>query len=177
MLTLRRVIETNSKEYNFIEGLLTTSFPEDEYRDLEEQRNNTCSNKYFNLMLATKEENAIGFISYWAFDTFCYVEHLAIHPQMRNKGYGNIIIKELQRINKTIVLEAELPINELTKRRVEFYKRLGFTTFNNEYIQPAYRADSNQIPMFLMYWQKEITNISFETTRNTIYKNVYNSEL
>lgn len=173
MLSLKRIKETNSSEYDFIENLLTTSFPPDEYRNLHEQRDNTQHKECFHLMIVQDDNIPIGFISYWNFKDFCFVEHLATHPAMRNKGYGSMIMKKLQQIKETIILETELPTDELTRRRIKFYNRLNFEIFTQEYIQPAYKRESKELHMHLMFWNRNKKNPYFHAIRETIYKHVY----
>lgn len=174
MLELTKIKETQSDEYAGIEQLLVSSFPTDEYRELNEQQENVRSNKHFELIHITYDGEPVGFVSIWNFDQFSYIEHFATYPHMRNKGFGSIIMKRLQEEQDFIVLEAELPTDTLKERRISFYKRLGFEIFDNEYIQPAYKKTSNSLRMNLMYWNNSNREVPFQYIRNKIYTHVYN---
>src|SRR3712207_7264990 len=88
-------IQTSDVEYyRFMEKLLTEAFPPEEYRPLEDVRQYTdqTNNFYNNIIL--NDEQPIGFITYWAFERFFYIEHLAMNPVHRNKGYGKQVRSE-----------------------------------------------------------------------------------
>lgn len=173
MITFTRITDCNSNEYDFIEKLLVDTFPKEEYRDLDEQRNNTCCNDIFNLVLIKDDETPIGFISFWDFNRFRYVEHFAIQPQMRNKKFGKRAMEMLQQLSSAIVLEAEEPLNETATRRIEFYRRMGFVPSENEYMQPPYRRNGEKIKMRLLFWGNVDAENNFEYAKEIIYKNVY----
>lgn len=124
-------------------------------------------------MLIKDEEQPIGFISFWEFNRFRYVEHFAIQAQMRNKKYGRQVMEILQQSSLAIVLETEEPENETAARRIDFYRRLGFVTSDKTYMQPPYRSDGENIKMRLMFWGKINAESNFEEVRDIIYKNVY----
>lgn len=172
MITLTRIKECNNSEYKFIENLLTQTFPNDEYRHLNEQRKYTQEKQNFHLMLAKEHNKYIGFVSYWTFEDFCYIEHLAIDRTIRGKGYGSEIITQLKAKHSKIVLEAELPENNISIKRIEFYKRLGFSPCSKKYIQPAYRQESNEVSMILMDYNCNL-EANFERVKTVIHKEVY----
>lgn len=177
-------LTTNHPGYLFVEELMHASFPESERRDDILQRKNTDFNSKFSTYLITEDNNSteevsktetyIGFITLWNLDGFTYAEHLAISPKVRNKGYGAKIIEALlNMVEGTIVLEVELPEDELSKRRIGFYKRCGFKLCNKPYMQPPYRKDGESIPMHIMYTGKDNIDNEFNSIVKDIYLNVY----
>ena len=173
MIVLKRITSYNTYEYCFTENLLTNSFPKDEYRNLEEQRNNVVKKANFHLMLACENGEPVGFISYWMLDDFCYVEHLATLNQLRGKGYGKSILNELQKMVEKIVLEVEIPIDELSRRRIDFYRRAGFILCEVPYVQPSYRANGKSLPMLLMFYGWDCNKSNYEKAKKQIYNNIY----
>ena len=172
----KRLKTTTSEEYRFAEELLTASFPADEYRPLEEQRRNVESIDMFHMNILFAGEEPAGLLSYWQFDGYIYVEHFAIHPTLRGKGYGHEAIDGLIREQRNIVLEVEIPTDDITRRRIAFYTRCGLTLCPKEYIQPAYRTDGNELPMRIMYCGIDAEK-DFEKIRATIYLNVYGKRI
>ena len=168
----KRIRDTKSDEYLFTEKLLVDSFPTDEYRTLDEQRECVVHRDNFHMNIIGSPAGAVGIISYWRFDTFTYVEHFAILPSLRNCGYGAAAIEKLIEQEKSIVLEVEKPTDEASRRRIAFYRRCGLELCKQEYRQPAYRADSNEIPMHLMTQGVDIENC-FEHIKSNIYREVY----
>ena len=172
MITIERITTSNSDEYLYTERLLTASFPRDEYRALHQQRSNVDGNEAFCMNILCDDECPIGLLSYWRFDGYIYIEHFAIEATKRNKGYGALVLKQLLKTESKVVLEVELPTDETSCRRIGFYGRCGFEMCNREYIQPAYRADSNEVPMRLMACGIDMASC-FEQIRNEIYRTVY----
>ena len=168
----KRLKTTTSEEYRFVEKLLTASFPADEYRPLEEQRRNVESIDMFHMNILFAGEESAGLLSYWQFEEFVYVEHFAVLPTLRGKGYGCEAISGLIKEKGRIVLEVELPTDDLSRRRITFYTRCGLTLSPEEYIQPAYRAGGNEIPMRLMYCGVDMEQ-DYEQIKSSIYRTVY----
>lgn len=174
MIILTRITDFTSCEYRFIEELLIATFPREEYRDLHEQRNNVATKREFHLMLAYRGKEPIGFISYWELGEFCYVEHLATLPSVRGCGMGREILEQLKGITEKIVLEVEEPVDELTIRRINFYRRAGFNVCPLPYEQPPYRAGDGKLPMRLMFHGCPADKEHFTGAKELIYKQVYN---
>lgn len=170
-------VKTEDSRYAFIENLLHESFPEGERREDSRQRYNVDNNPLFTTYLINDEEAdiCVGVITVWRFKKFCYVEHLATSPNIRNKGYGNKIIRTLLDGCKdiTVVLEVELPEDEMSKRRIGFYERNGFRLCTKNYLQPPYRLGGKPIPMYLMFSGCESIDEDFENIKAEIYSNVY----
>ena len=167
-----RLTDTDQDEYIFAEKLLIESFPTDEYREIEEQRKNVKNHDNFHMNIIYSNSTPVGIISFWKFDTFTYVEHFAILPTLRKRGYGAAVIKKLIEEERRIILEVEKPTDETSKRRIAFYNRCGLTLCEKKYIQPAYRNDSNEIPMHLMSCGVKLDE-NFEYIKNSIYCTVY----
>lgn len=170
-------INTSDSRYVFIENLLHESFPTDERRDDDMQREYTDSNPDFTAYLITDNEDKVGLITLWELNGFYYVEHLATSPNVRNKGYGKLIMQNLVNIFKDnrIVLEVELPENELSKRRIGFYERNGFKLCMKSYTQPPYRRNGNSIPMQVMYYGADSIDDDFEMIKSEIHSKVYSA--
>ncbi|MCD7898415.1 MAG: GNAT family N-acetyltransferase [Bacteroides sp.] len=170
-----QIIKTSDADlYQFMEQLLTASFPEDEYRDLEELRKYTDTLPHFYNNIVFEDEKPIGILTYWDFDNFSYVEHFAIDPNQRNGGYGQKVLEHLKGlINQPIVLEVELPEEEMAKRRVNFYKRHGYNLWEKEYFQPSYKTGYNPLPMYLMVNGELNIDSDFEEVKKKIHTHVY----
>ena len=174
MLSLRQ-IHTSHPAYPFVEQLFVAAFPEDERRDLPAQRYNVDHNPAFHCMLAEDEGTPVGFFTYWDFGRFCYGEHFATDPALRNHGYGSKILNAvLTHIGKPLVIEVEIPNNELSIRRIDFYRRNGMHLWEGyDYIQPAYRTHGNALPMLLMASRGLTPAADFAEVVRTIHCEVY----
>lgn len=152
-----------------------TSFPEDERRefDLLKPLDEKSNLDFF--VITDNQDVAIGIISLWFFDEFIYIEHFAIQEDKRNNRIGTKVLSKLTaKYSKPILLEAELPENDLAKRRIAFYQRHGFAVQPYDYTQPAYDKTKQSLPMIVMIKADfEITKRFFDSAIATIYKDVY----
>lgn len=177
MITIKRIKSTDIEYYNFVEKLYTSAFPKEERRAVELQREFTDRNPVFFNNIILSDHTPIGFITYWEFDSFYYIEHFAIAPNHRNGGYGQEVLEYLhQKLSRPIVLEVEKPTDEFSTRRIQFYKRLGYTLWANEYLQPPYNEGDSYLPMHLMIFGRLDPAKDFEPVKNKLYKDVYKVE-
>ncbi|BEH00487.1 GNAT family N-acetyltransferase [Bacteroides sedimenti] len=176
MITIQRIHTSDKEYYRFAENLLADAFPVEERRELSLQRDYTDHNNRFHNNILLSNEEPVGFISYWDFDRFCYVEHFAIDPSLRSNGYGQKVLTSLkEKLQCPIVLEVELPEEEISIRRIGFYQRHGFQLWKEEYQQPPYRKGDGYLPMWLMADGDLNCEKDFEVVRDCIYKEVYNN--
>ncbi|MBE6274506.1 MAG: GNAT family N-acetyltransferase [Bacteroides sp.] len=167
-------IKTTHEHYPFMENLLQTAFPLQERRDSEQQRHNTDENPLFHNALITDDDTPVGLLTYWTFPSFVYIEHFAIDSRLRNGGYGSKALEAFkQRVAAPIVLEAEEPTDELTRRRISFYQRQGFIMQEIPYLQPPYRPGDEWFPLKLMVHGAVQMEQEYSLIRDTIYREVY----
>ena len=73
-----------------------------------------------------------------------------------------------------LLLEVELPEEELSRRRIGFYERCGFTLHPYEYLQPPYHAEGEPFPLRIMTsGTNSFTQEDFQKCRDLIYRHVY----
>ena len=171
-------ITTDHALYLFVEKLLHSAFPSDERRDDDQQRAYTDGNNKFHCLLIRELNTPVGLIPYWDLEDFVYVEHFAIHEDLRSGGLGGQAMKTfLQEMKRPVVLEVEMPLikGDITHRRIAFYRRQGFSLRRLPYKQPPYREGDKWLPMKLMSTGPAKKWLPMtELVRNTIYQEVYN---
>lgn len=152
MLHLHQIKSQASPYWCSLVHVYHTSFPIDEQRPIEDIARLMEHDERFVAYALTDEQNLfIGLLTTWHFDKFVYIEHFAISPTLRSKGYGSEAIKNFTKENnKPIILEAEPPTDEFTTRRIRFYERCGLTLYDYPYTQPAYTSKSNPVTLCLM---------------------------
>ena len=169
-------VTTAHPRYPFIEDLLNLAFPRQERRDDARQRHVTDHNPLFTPYLIYANGQEIGLLTLWRFPGFTFAEHLAISPGIRNGGYGGRVVEWLKQNEKNgIILEAELPETDLSRRRVAFYERYGFKICPKPYCQPPYHAGEVPLPLLLMYYGWDSLDGKFEEIRDTLHANVYDA--
>ena len=97
MISFIPIKENKHPLYAYSEKILVQSFPKNEYRDLDQQKENINRNALFNCNIIIDNEEPIGIINYWTFDSFCYIEHFAIDSTKRNQGYGRKVLEILKK--------------------------------------------------------------------------------
>ena len=177
LITCTPLCDWNDPLLDQVEVTYNESFPEEERRDFSLVRELLRSNQQFSIILLTKDEQYVGFISYWKFDGFTYAEHFAVDPAFRNGGIGGAALTQFIAFCATpIVLEVELPEDEMSKRRVGFYERMGFVFDNHIYFQPPYRKGEPMLELRLMTYGDIDLGKSFEHVKSCIHKQVYGVE-
>ena len=112
--------------YSDFKALYSSSFPIFEQRT-EEQQAWAFEQAEYHLAGYTDKGRWIGFISYWEFDTYIYVEHFAIDAALRGQGYGSRVLRMfVEQKGKTVLLEIDLIVDEVSAARLRFYTHCGF---------------------------------------------------
>ena len=80
----------------------------------------------------------------------------------------------LEHIAKPLVIEVETPDNELSIRRIGFYRRNGMRLWEGyDYMQPPYRPAGNALPMLLMSSGDIDPQADYTDVVSTIHRKVY----
>ncbi len=159
--------------------MLTEYFQFDEYRLYDNQKAILADDNYSLYQFvddSTKE--LIGFISFWKLPDLYFIEHLAVGLKYRKEGFGGKILQEgLSKTSGDVVLEIELPNDDVGLRRLSFYQKNGF--FHNEYKyeQPPLNQGDKSIPMNILSYKKPLTEDEFLAVAENIYKNIYKKDM
>lgn len=104
---------------------------------------------YFNAVECDGELS--GLFVYWNLGDFYYLEHLAVYPAMRNKKIGQQVLDFVDRHLKGLrLLEVEPATDEMTTRRVNYYRRNGYEVLDKTYIQPSYHGAGDACSLWIM---------------------------
>ncbi|HKL71742.1 MAG TPA: GNAT family N-acetyltransferase [Marinilabiliaceae bacterium] len=159
-------------------NLMTFSFPEVERRDCEDFVS-ICEHPAFVVSISFDHKTELEhFITHWELDKFIYVEHFALSHHLRGKGMGSSVLKDfMEKYKRPIVLEVEPPTNAISRRRIRFYERLGFTLFHWDYQQPPYRTSDDSLALLLMTSSPELlkNKNGFQYVKTEIHRHVYAS--
>ena len=139
------ILEITRKQdplYPTFEQIYTASFPLFEQRT-EEQQEQAFQSPNYHLVVYLKDNLFIGFISYWDFSTYVYIEHFAIHENFRGQGYGGLLLEDFnKRLNKIILLEIDPITDEISSKRfgistlVEFVGKAAGMSVRCSYDEP-----------------------------------------
>ena len=165
------LIKIEKSEFDAIYAHLEKNFIQDERRDFADAKA-LLENPDFAVYHTVEGENKIGFITLWSFENFDFIEHFVTYEAYRNQGYGTKVIELLRNSGKALVLEAELPKDDIQKRRISFYERNGFVQNSAPYVQPPYRSGEDGVSMVLMSYPCAL--MDYDGAVKRIYKKVYN---
>ena len=171
-----RVKNTEHPLFSKAWNLYKKSFPPEERRQFRTQRK-IMDNPLYHFEIIADNDEFIGFILWWNFENIRYIEHLAILPQLRGKGYGQQILKRFTSKSDTpILLEVEHPDTEINKRRIGFYQHIGFVINEYEYKQPPFKKHGNYVPLLLMTYPTILSkeDIQFFCQQYSEHASVYN---
>lgn len=164
-MTTRTITSSKEKGFNDIWGLYEKSFPKIERRKYKDQIK-IFNNSSYHLDAYYQESRLIGFISYWEFETYIYLEHFAINELLRGRGYGKRLLRELiSNTEKIIVLEIEPIVDEVSQNRKNFYESLGFIMNSFKYKVQSYQNKAVLYDLEIMSYPRIITQDELDTFR------------
>lgn len=148
--------ELGVEDYSNFLRLYEESFPADErrvYRDENDFLRFADAHKgLFHAFCAVEENEFCGFLTYWTFAGYVYIEHFAILPECRGMGIGSRMLRYLfEAVREDVLIEVEHPDTDDARRRIRFYERSGFSVRDEfEYVQPPYSEELSPVPLLLM---------------------------
>lgn len=174
MITFKRIENDSDPLFGKMYDLYESAFPAVERRDATALKNAMKSENKFQVSALLKEDGFVGFFNDWHFDDFVYVEHFAISPELRGKCIGTEVVNHyLQNTCLPIVFEVEKPDNEMAKRRIALYERLGCCLLPFDYAQPYYDGSGKLFPMLLMTNNDSFVSQNVHRIKSSIYEEVY----
>jgi ribosomal protein S18 acetylase RimI-like enzyme len=177
MIEFRKIENSSDLLFSKIYGLYENTFPAVERRSAENLKQVLNHNKAFEMDALMIDDGFVGFFNFWKFDDFVFGEHFAVDPKMRGKNIGSEVVQALcAKVNLPVVLEVELPEDEFSIRRINFYERLGFRVLPYNYAQPHYDGSRKMLPLLLMSNDYDFSDKHFGRIKKTVYKGVYDFE-
>ena len=134
----QRLLTADDPCFDFCWTLYVEAFPEEERRALGYHLE-TLERDAFRFEVILLDDEPIGFFGWWDLDDFRYVEHFATSPDVRGRGYGEEALRQfIGEGVKPVILEVEPPVEEIARRRIGFYERVGFILNPHAYAHPSY---------------------------------------
>ncbi|MDD2590995.1 MAG: GNAT family N-acetyltransferase [Fermentimonas sp.] len=150
-------IEADDKErWNRVWDLYEKSFPVAERRKINDHLRACADERFFPLSI-WEGQQLIGLMFFWEWDTYRYLEHLAVNPEIRGHGYGSQLLRYLCDSEHTIILEIDPLDDELSVRRLQFYERSGYTLTPFRFVHLPYRIDGQEQELLILSYPKMIS--------------------
>lgn len=172
---MKKILEDlDVKEFSMVYGIMRQAFPDAEIRTYEKAYA-LLDNQGYQISVIQDYENHIGgFIAAWDFVKFRFIEHFAVSKRIRGAGIGSEMMKEyLNQNKKPVIIEVEGLETRDAKRRVEFYRRLGFSLSKFGYLQPALQNTSHELYLKIMSYPSDITEDEFHNFKRVVFSQVY----
>lgn len=151
-----RIEPTDISRWKSVWKLYEESFPVAERRKHEDHLR-TFGDEHFFPLSAWESGQLIGILFYWEWDSYRYLEYLAVNPELRGRGYGSQMLYYLRDSDHTIILEIDPLVNELSVRRLQFYERAGFTLTPYRFIHLPYRKEAQPQELLILSYPSMIT--------------------
>ena len=132
------------------------SFPYKEQRS-EEDHVRALRDPHFRADGIWCGDEFVGILYHWQGDGWHYVEHLAVSPALRGRNMGSKALAAFCE-GRRVILEIDPPADEISIRRLHFYRRLGFVENPHEYIHPSFRRPFEQHKLVLMSYPSPLTD-------------------
>lgn len=162
------------EEFDHIWRIMLEAFPPEERRNRQGMEA-ILDDPLFRLLYRRDAQGCpAAFLTYWELDGMRYVEHFAVSSSLRGHGMGSLLLKEFMGQDTTpVILEVEPPETQTARRRIDFYKRLGFCLNDYPYLQPPLQPGMPSIPLQLMSAPGPLSPTEFQTAREELYTKVY----
>ncbi len=157
-----RITKTDDPYFDEFLSVYSISFPIFEQR-VKEQHIYAFNQPNYNVNCYIENNSFIGFIVFWDFDSYIYIEHLAIHPDRRGQNYGSLVLNQfIEQNEKSIILEIDPLVDDISVKRYHFYKHLGFIKNNHKHTHPAYREGFQDHELIILSTQKVLSKKEYE---------------
>ena len=159
-LVLGRCRDTQGALMDAAMKLYRASFPSHELRLWSDQKA-VMREESYHFDLCLMDGALAGLILYWDFGDYLYVEHFCVMPALRGQGLGTLILQELARKNKLIILEID-PLNDaVSLRRRDFYTHCGYVQNDYPHIHPPYQCANAGHELIVMSYPRAISQEEF----------------
>lgn len=172
-MRFERIVNTEHEMYQRAMELYAVSFPVHEQREPHAQERTLRDGDYqFNLIY--DGDTYVGLLLCWETGTFIYVEHFCILPEMRNRKYGERALDVLHQRGKSVILEIDPPVDDITLRRRGFYVRSGFVENPYPHVHPPYHQGTEGHALVVMSCPGMLTYAEYDRFRAYLERRVMN---
>ena len=151
VVRFHRITDPGDPHMDAIRPIYQTSFPPDEQRTPADNHKVLSHPDFHCMALVDGTGRTTGALTFWDFAKLRYLEHFAMDPGHRSGGHGSRALRELAAISpdRLIVVEIDMPVDPISRRRLGFYERQGYVLNEGVYrhapYQPGYAAREHRL--------------------------------
>ena len=126
-MILKKIIKRTDSLLEKVPALYESAFPDDERIETEKFMMMIENCRSMTFYAITEDNEFCGMAVIWELGICRYLLYLAVLEEKRNQNLGSMTLEQLlKESDLPIIGEVERPVNNINKRRIEFYKRNGF---------------------------------------------------
>ncbi len=169
-----KIERTDSPLFPALRDIYEASFPLSEQRSLRLQEL-ALKDPGYELLAVVEEGRVLGLIGSWNLSEFVYLEHLAFSPECRGKGLGSRALSSYI-AGKTlpVILEIDPLIDDISRRRLGFYQRLGFVLTPHIHIQPPFHSRFAPLSLLILSQGRAIDREEYDRFNKEYLERVMN---
>lgn len=164
MMHFERITSASHPMYAQALELYRISFPLHEQREAPSQED-ILREPAYHFDLIRDGETFVGDILYWERESYFYIEHFCIQPELRNRRYGQQALELLAEGGKTLILEIDPPVDDISRRRKGFYERCGFAENPYPHVHPPYHRGNKGHELVVMSRPRSIPQAVYDDFR------------
>lgn len=156
MLEFTRLTTPDDGVYPAALALYRQSFPAHEQRTSAAQQAALSHPDYrFTCLMA--DGRFAGLLLYWEAADFIYVEHFCIETHLRGQRYGERALALLAAVGKPVILEIDPPADDISVRRLGFYRRAGYRDNPFVHVHPPYHPENKGHALMVLSYPHALT--------------------
>ena len=141
-MEIRDLMESDINKVMEIENLCFVApwKKEDILRELKE-------NKFAHLLIATINEEVVGYVDFWVTFDSATICQIAVHPNYQRQHIGSLLLEEvLKECYAKKVLTITLEVRESNSKGINFYTKHGF----NQFLVKPYYYTNGENAIYMM---------------------------
>lgn len=160
-MELKRITSSDNEEAQRLIALHSETFPEYErFQETPLLANMIDNARSMRFNAVYEDDRLAGFFMYWDLEDLYYIHFISVFPEMRNRKIGQKILDWVSgNLRLPVFLESEIPYDDITGRRLNFYKRNNFKELAND---PEILAENRRggHPLWLM-GTREVNDLAY----------------
>ena len=156
MLQNRCIHSVDDADWPLIWSIYEASFPKNERRTLDAQKTIMPHPRY-RFEAWSDHAGLVGFTAWWSYERFSFLEHFAVDARRRSGGVGRKILAAwMERPHPVVLLEIDPVTDDISRRRWNFYERLGFLENDIAHSHPSYFDGTGSVPLLVLSYPHRI---------------------